>query len=147
MPPLRERVSDIPLLAQHFLRQFAEENGKPIDAIDPAAMDLLTRYSWPGNVRELENCVERGVVLTRNDRILPDDLPPALCDEAADAPAPLDTGDVVPLKRALEDPERRIIEHALRANGGNRQDTARALDINRTTLFNKMRKYGLLEKY
>ncbi len=147
MPPLRERVSDIPLLAEHFLRDYAKENGKKIEGVDDTALDLLTRYSWPGNVRELENCIERAVVLTRNDRILPADLPPALCDEAADAPAPLEAGEVVPLKRALEDPERRIIEHALRSNGGNRQQTARSLDINRTTLFNKMRKYGLLEKY
>ncbi len=147
MPPLHERVSDIPLLAKHFLKDIAKENGKRIREIDEQALDLLTRYTWPGNVRELENCIERAVVLTRNDVIRAEDLPPALRDEAADAPTPLDHGGVVPLKRALEAPERRIIENALRENGGNRQDTAKALDINRTTLFNKMRKYELLEKY
>jgi DNA-binding NtrC family response regulator len=147
MPPLRERVSDIPLLAKHFLKDFAKENGKPIRDFDESALDLLARYSWPGNVRELENCVERAVVLTRNSVIHPEDLPPALCDEASEAPAPLESGAVRPLKKALEDPERRIIEHALQMNGGNRQETAKALDINRTTLFNKMRKYELLEKY
>jgi len=147
MPPLRERVSDIPLLARHFLKSHAKENGKRIGDIDEPALDLLMRYNWPGNVRELENCVERAVVLTRNDVLRPDDLPPLLRAEAADAPAPLEGGAVVPLKKALEDPERRIIEHALRLNAGNRQETAKALDINRTTLFNKMRKYDLLEKY
>ncbi len=147
MPPLRERVSDIPLLAQHFLAHFAKENGKRIEGIDDEASEVLVRYPWPGNVRELENCIERAIVLTRNERITIEDLPPALREEAASAPAPLEAGRVVPLKEALEDPERRIIEHALRTYGGNRQDTARALDINRTTLFNKMRKYDLLERY
>ena len=147
MPPLRERVSDIPLLAKHFLKACAKENGKRLSEIDEATIDLLTRYSWPGNVRELENCMERAVVLTRNDVIRTDDLPPNLREEASEAPAPLESGGVVALKRALEEPERRIIEHALRLNAGNRQDTAKALDINRTTLFNKMRKYDLLEKY
>jgi DNA-binding NtrC family response regulator len=146
MAALRERVSDIPLLAEHFLRRFTKENGKRIDAIDDATIELLVRYDWPGNVRELENCVERAVVLTRNARILPDDLPPQLRAGAAEAPAPASDA-VVPLKQYLEDPERRYIEHALRANQGNRQETAKALDINRTTLFNKMRKYGLLERY
>ena len=147
MPPLRERVSDIPLLAKHFLKHFAKENGKRIGDIDEEVVDLLTRYGWPGNVRELENCLERAVVLTRNDVIRAEDLPPAMRAEASDAPAPLESGGIRPLKKALEDPERRIIEHALRTHDGNRQETAKALDINRTTLFNKMRKYDLLEKY
>ncbi len=147
MPPLRERVSDIPLLAAHFLRDLAKENEKAIDGIDESTQDLMIRYSWPGNVRELENCMERAVVLTRNNRIMPDDLPPQMREEAEEAPAPLESSQVVPLKRALEDPERRIIENALRMNAGNRQQTAKLLDINRTTLFNKMRKYDLLEKY
>ncbi len=147
MPPLRERVSDIPLLAAHFLKQHAKENEKRITGLDDAISDLLIRYPWPGNVRELENCMERAVVLTRNVVLTPDDLPSVLRDEAEEQPTPLESGAVVPLKRALEDPERRIIEHALRMHEGNRQVTARALDINRTTLFNKMRKYDLLEKY
>jgi DNA-binding NtrC family response regulator len=146
MPPLRERVSDIPLLAEHFLRRFSKENGKRIEGIDETALDVLVRYPWPGNVRELENCLERAVVLTRNSRIAMDDLPPPMREGAAEAPEPK-SDDVVPLKTALEDPERRYIEMALRRYQGNRQDTAKALDINRTTLFNKMRKYGLLEKY
>jgi two-component system response regulator AtoC len=146
MPPIRERVSDVPMLAEHFLRRFAKENGKAITGIDEAANDLLVRYPWPGNVRELENCVERAVVLTRNAMLTVDDLPPQLREGASEAPAK-QSDEVVPLKTWLEDPERRYIEHALRVNNGNRQETAKALDINRTTLFNKMRKYGLLERY
>jgi DNA-binding NtrC family response regulator len=146
MPPIRERVSDVPMLAEHFLQRFAKENGKAIKGIDEAAADLLVRYTWPGNVRELENCIERAVVLTRNETLTPDDLPPQMRQGAEEAPARAGD-DVVPLKTWLEDPERRYIEHALRVNNGNRQETAKALDINRTTLFNKMRKYGLLERY
>jgi two-component system response regulator AtoC len=146
MPAIRERVSDVPMLAEHFLRRFAKENGKAITGIDEAASDLLVRYPWPGNVRELENCIERAVVLTRNSVIGLDDLPPQLREGAAEAPA-RQSEEVVALKTWLEDPERRYIEHALRVNNGNRQETAKALDINRTTLFNKMRKYGLLERF
>jgi len=146
MPSLRERVSDIPVLAEHFLRRYAKENGKKIEAIEESALDVLVRYPWPGNVRELENCLERAVVLTRNARLTMDDLPPQMREGVGEAPAKV-SDDVVPLKSALEDPERRYIEMALRRFDGNRQDTAKALDINRTTLFNKMRKYGLLEKY
>ncbi|MCE9635724.1 MAG: sigma-54 dependent transcriptional regulator [Planctomycetes bacterium] len=146
MPPIRERVSDIPLLAEHFLARFAKENGKKIDGIDEAALDVLVRYPWPGNVRELENCLERAVVLTRNVRLTVEDLPPLMREGAEETPVQT-SDDVVALKVALEDPERRYIELALRRFGSNRQETAKALDINRTTLFNKMRKYGLLEKY
>ena len=146
MPPIRERVSDVPLLTEHFLRRFAKENGKRIDGVSAETADLLARYPWPGNVREIENCIERAVVLTRNTTLTPDDLPQQLRQGAEDAPA-RESADVVPLKSWLEDPERRYIEHALRVNGGNRQDTAKALDINRTTLYNKMRKYGLLERF
>jgi two-component system, NtrC family, response regulator AtoC len=146
MPPIRERVSDIPLLAEHFLRRFAKENGKNIKGMDDATAELIFRYTWPGNVRELENCIERAVVLTRNEILTPDDLPPQMRLGAEEAPA-RQSDDIVPLKSWLEDPERRYIEHALRVHQGNRQDTAKALDINRTTLFNKMRKYGLLERY
>ncbi len=146
MPPIRERVSDIPLLAEHFLRRFSKENGKNIKGMDDATAELIFRYTWPGNVRELENCIERAVVLTRNETLTPDDLPPQMRLGAEEAPA-RQSDDIVPLKSWLEDPERRYIEHALRVHQGNRQDTAKALDINRTTLFNKMRKYGLLERY
>lgn len=147
MPRLAERVSDVPLLAEHFLKKFAKENGKPVQGLHADTREILMRYPWPGNVRELENCMERAVVLTRNDLVLPEDLPPTMREEAAEAPAPVVSGEIRPLKEAMEEPERRIIEHALQMNDGNRQDTAKALDINRTTLFNKMRKYDLLEKY
>jgi DNA-binding NtrC family response regulator len=140
LPPLRERPGDIPLLASHFLKRFSEENEKPIEAIDDGTMTILQAHSWPGNIRELENVIERGVILARGDVLMPGDLPPELTKSA---PAPVGNR-TLPLKRALEIPEREIIERTLRTHNWNRQRTAQALDINRTTLFNKMRKYGLL---
>jgi DNA-binding NtrC family response regulator len=140
LPPLRERLGDIPLLAAHFLRRFAEENQKSVHTIDDTAMTVLQSYAWPGNIRELENVVERGVILCRGEAITPADLPPEMTRALA-APEP---GRTLPLKKALEIPEREIIERTLRSHGWNRQETAAALMINRTTLFNKMRKYGLL---
>ncbi len=140
LPPLRERLGDVPMLAQHFLRRFAEENGKPVRQIDDATLTILQAHSWPGNIRELENVVERGVILSRGDTLMPGDLPPELTKSA---PAPVGSR-TLPLKRALEIPEREIIERTLRGHDWNRQKTAQALAINRTTLFNKMRKYGLL---
>jgi DNA-binding NtrC family response regulator len=142
LPPLRDRVADVPLLAQHFLKRFAEENTKKVVEIDDATMTILQSHAWPGNIRELENVIERGVILCRGEVLMPGDLPPELTKSA---PAP--TGNrTLPLKRALEIPEREIIERTLRGQGWNRQRTAVALDINRTTLFNKMRKYGLLDR-
>jgi DNA-binding NtrC family response regulator len=148
LPPLRERIGDIPLLAEHFLRKYAEENGKKIEGVGDDTMEVLSRYSWPGNVRELENVIERAVVLTREERITPPDLPPNIIGEGDGVIQAVTASDEIrPLKAALEEPERLIIENALRKMDGSRQKTAEALDINRTTLFNKMKKYELLEKY
>ena len=140
LPPLRERVADIPLLVQHFLRRASEENSKPVKHVHDTAMTILQAHPWPGNIRELENVIERGVILARGDTLMPGDLPP---DLTRSAPAPTGAR-TLPLKRALEIPEREIIERTLKSHDWNRQRTAQALAINRTTLFNKMRKYGLL---
>lgn len=140
LPPLRERIGDVPLLAAHFLRRFAAENGKDVRYIDDSALTVLQAHHWPGNIRELENVIERGVILCRGDCLTPRDLPPDM-SHAVSAPDP---GQTLPLRKALEIPEREIIERTLRSHNWNRQETAAALMINRTTLFNKMRKYGLL---
>ena len=143
MPPLRGRPGDIPLLAEHFLRICSERLGKRIGDFNRAAMKLMLHYGWPGNVRELENVVERAVVLCQGDRISPRDLPPVLLNgrtgEYSDQP-------IVPLRLALEKPEKQIIEATLQLNNWNRQRTAAMLGINRTTLFNKMRKHSLLRE-
>lgn len=146
LPGLRERPGDVALLAGHFLRQLCREMGREILGFTPAALGAMRRYDWPGNVRELENAVERAVVLCRKPQIDLEDLPESVQSIAA-APLAARVDDVydkaLPLEIALEGPERRIIESALRRNAWNRQATASELDINRTTLYKKMRKYQL----
>ncbi len=149
LPPMRERVGDVALLANHFLRRLSKETSREVLGFTDAALAALQRYPWPGNVRELENAVERAVVLSRRPQIDFFDLPETV--QAHDAPVParrVADGDEaysqpLPLQAALETPERRIIEAALRRNNWNRQGTAAELDINRTTLYKKMRKYQL----
>jgi DNA-binding NtrC family response regulator len=151
MPSLREKLGDIPLLAAHFLRHFTRETGREVIGFTEAAMAAMQRYSWPGNVRELENAVERAVVLCRRPQIDVDDLPEPIQFPGSPRPAGSSRGTSsdeiystpMPLEAALELPERRIIEAALKRNDWNRQATAAELDINRTTLYKKMRKYRL----
>jgi DNA-binding NtrC family response regulator len=152
LPNLRERLSDIPLLANYFLKKFVQETGREILGFTDAALAALQRHNWPGNVRELENAVERAVVLCRRPQIDEPDLPDTLTSLSHtprfSTAAPTPTGDglpdhPLPLAVALEEPERRIIEKALKRNNYNRQATASELDINRTTLYKKMRKYQL----
>jgi len=140
LPPLCERVGDVPLLASRFLRLYCTQHNREKIGITDEALEYLERYSWPGNVRELENVIERAVLLSKNKHIGPEDLPNSL---------KLDPGRQQPeykqmsLKESLIEPEKKIIRQALEANHWNRQATAKALDINRTTLFKKMKLYDL----
>ncbi|MDB5290398.1 MAG: Response regulator of zinc sigma-54-dependent two-component system [Phycisphaerales bacterium] len=148
LPGLRERLGDIPLLANHFLRRFTKETGREIVAFTDSAMAAMQRYNWPGNVRELENAVERAVVLCRRPQIDLEDLPETIqfhtVRPSAGRPEEEEIyARAMPLQTALEGPERKIIEAALKRNDWNRQATAAELDINRTTLYKKMRKYRL----
>ena len=146
VPPLRERPADIALLAERFVRRFASEHGRPQQGLHPDALALLCAQPWPGNVRQLENALERAVLLGTGPRVLPADLglvAPEPAPPVAAAPVQLVAGRA--LKAALDEPERQIILAALERNGWSRQRTARMLGINRTTLFNKMRKHGLLQ--
>jgi transcriptional regulator of acetoin/glycerol metabolism len=102
----------------------------------------LQAYRWPGNVRELQNVIERAVLLSKHDLLGLEDLPPAL---AAAGPMPIEPVGDRSLKQAMEAPERQIILDVLQSNGWNRQTTAEALGINRTTLYKKMRRLGLEE--
>lgn len=142
-PPLRERVTDIPLLVEHYLKQFNEQTGKQVRGIDDSAMRLLQSYQWPGNVRELLNVIERAVVLCKGNRITVVDLPESVRDENSVLVTAGSLGDSGLLKTALAAPERQIILDALESNGWNRQNTAKTLGINRTTLYKKMKKYGI----
>jgi DNA-binding NtrC family response regulator len=142
LPPLRERLSDIPLLAQHFLARTCEEAGKKLGSFRDDALAALARYNWPGNVRELQNAVERAVLLSRGPEIGLEDLPIHL---AAGQPASVQASAGKALKDAMEAPERSIILQMLELNNWNRNATADALGINRTTLYKKMKRLGLME--
>jgi DNA-binding NtrC family response regulator len=149
LPPLRERLADIPPLATHFLEHYARKSRKHLSGFSDEALEAMQRYYWPGNVRELANSIERAVVLTRRDQVLKSDLPPALV-QAVDGDThmhlpPGFTGAATTLKDALAEPERRILLAALRANNWNRLQTAEMLKINRTTLYKKMKRYGIEE--
>ncbi len=141
LPPLRERIGDIPLLAEHFLKRHTERTGRRVVGFQNEALQRMQRYGWPGNVRELENVVERAVILSKSPTVTVDDLPETMTRH--DETAGFDDGRILPLKAALEKPEREIILRALRQHHGGRQATAAALDINRTTLYKKMKKYGI----
>lgn len=146
LPALRERAGDIPLLAAHFLRKYAAECGKSVTGFDADATAAMQRHPWPGNVRELENAVERAVLLCRQSVIALEDLPPTLTDGSSPLapPPPANGSRPMSLTEALVEPEKQILRAALARHGGNRQATAEELQINRTTLYKKMRKYGLL---
>jgi len=143
LPPLRERIVDIPLLAQHFLQGVCVETGRDVRGFTDDAIAALQRYQWPGNVRELQNIVERSVFLGKGDVVTPDDFPLEL-RSGASMTLPPSSGRS--LKDALGGPERQIIMDMLQANNWNRSATADALGINRTTLYKKMKKLGLQDQ-
>ncbi|MBM83247.1 MAG: sigma-54-dependent Fis family transcriptional regulator [Planctomycetaceae bacterium] len=142
-PPLRERIGDIPLLIDQFLGEFNEQTGKVVERFSEDAIQALQRYNWPGNVRELINVIERAVVLAKSTVITVSDLPESVRSQEPVAPGVQTKLGNGSLKSALVAPERHIILDALEANGWNRQDTAKMLSINRTTLYKKMKKYGI----
>jgi DNA-binding NtrC family response regulator len=140
LPSLRERISDIPLLAEHFLRSVCEESGRDVTGFSEEALVALRRYQWPGNVRELQNVVERAVLLGKGGVITATDLPSHLTSGTPVTVTPVSGQS---LKNALDAPERQIILEALQANNWNRNATAAALGINRTTLYKKMKKLNV----
>ena len=140
LPPLRERISDIPLLARHFLDRMARESGKQVQGFSDEAMQALQAYRWTGNVRELQNVIERAVLLGKGGIIGLQDLPAAMASAGPMALGPIEGRS---LKQALANPERQIILDVLESHQWNRMATADALGINRTTLYKKMKRLGL----
>jgi DNA-binding NtrC family response regulator len=143
IPPLRERLGDLRMLAEHFLQKYSAENNKQIAGISDEALSAMQQYSWPGNVRELENAIERAAILCRAEELTPEDLPMTAGAGGPMAAQTSGSSAIVPLKEALEEPERQILLQALETCSWSRSDTAAKLEINRSTLFKKMKKYGL----
>ena len=148
MPPLRERSSDIPLLATSFLNEFAKENSKSIGAFEPEAMQALTQYSWPGNVRELKTAIEHAVVLARGGRVSVCDLPPSVHGQRrplllASLTAPADPLSVRSGPGTVREAEKEMIVQALKESDGNRTIAARKLGMSRRTLHRKLHSYEL----
>jgi DNA-binding NtrC family response regulator len=139
LPPLRDRVEDIPLLVHHFLKKTVDVNSQ--DKIDPKALEALQCYNWPGNVRELENAIERASALCDDNLIRVQDLPPLVLKLAGGHPLSESSG-AMPIGKKLDDfirdQERRFIEESIKHNGGNREKAAKMLGISMATLYRKL---------
>ena len=137
--PLRERREDIPVLAEHFAAAYAERLNRRITGLSPKARACLIQYAWPGNVRELANAIERAVVMGSGDRILPEDLPEAIVEEAGSAGGE----GVTPLHDALREAKKRIILDAIQSAGGNQTEAARLLGVHPNHLFRTIRQLDI----
>jgi len=151
IPPLRDRKSDIPLLIESFIEKHAAHSKRRVKEITKDAVELLMKCDWPGNVRELENIIERAVILSKGEYITPQDLPEEILGirerkSAAVAASDDGNGNGFKLKDALKEPERDLLVKALNSVNWNRNEAAGVLGINRTTLYKKMVRYGLLSK-
>lgn len=138
IPPLRNRREDVPLLAQNFLGKFSKKNRKDFKGFTPSAMDAMAKYSWPGNVRELENCIERAVILSMGQYISEKDLLPVILQNYRSGNSGLnaDIGG-----SSLDDIEKMAIYSTLKQTQGNKSRAAKILNITRTTLNNKLKRY------
>jgi two-component system response regulator PilR (NtrC family) len=143
LPPLRERIEDIPLLAQHFIRRFADELGKDVEGIDTAVFEVLSTYAFPGNVRELENLVERAVALSRDSVIGLDLLPPTVTAVRASQTAPRITAEGIDLEEVVADYERSLLVEALVQSGGVKKRAARLLHISFRSFRYRLEKLGV----
>ena len=146
VPSLKERKNDVAMLARRFLDDLAASAGRRVSGFSPAALAALEAYPWPGNVRELRNVIEHALVLGDTALIEPTDLPPAILTTAKVAGATTKAspdGDTITLPVDLATLERRAIDSALRATGGNRTRAAALLGINRVTLYKKLRSEGV----
>jgi DNA-binding NtrC family response regulator len=141
LPPLRERTGDIPLLAQRFLREFAQENKKSVNEFTSDALELLMKYSWPGNVRELRTAIEHAVVLCRGEKITARDLPPSV---RAGVAVSGDTGRVLARNDlTVKEAEKQLIARALKETNGNRTLAAEKIGMSRRTFHRKLHVYHL----
>ncbi|MFK7737665.1 MAG: sigma-54-dependent transcriptional regulator [Pirellulaceae bacterium] len=143
LPALRQRISDIPVLIEHFLQKSLKDVKKDVEGFSDVCLEAMLQYQWPGNIRELENVVQRAVLLTKSPRIEIDLLPASILGSTSPSRTFASFTKTQTLREALEGPERQIIEEVLRANSFSRNLTADELGINRTTLYKKMKKLGI----
>ncbi len=154
IPALKERMTDLPLLAAHLLERLCAKNNKTVRAVRPAFLEALSRYHWPGNVRELDNVLERALVLARSDALAVHDLPsyirnPTTGDvpkKARQAVFSKEEGKASSPVQALDEAEKQVLVEALNTHKGHRQKTADALGISRRALQYKLKKYGLTNR-
>src|SRR5688572_623129 len=139
LPPLRERTQDIPLLVEHFIKKYSDENEKEYSTIEPAALKALMDYDWPGNVRELENVIERSVVLAPGTIIKEDLFPKNITARQRDYAIQLPLEDT-PLKERVASFEKSLILAALQKTEWNQKKAARMLSVNATTLSEKLKR-------
>lgn len=142
LPPLRERLEDVPVLCGHFLALFCERNGKELAGFTPDAINVLSSHKWPGNVRELRNTVEKMVVMARGEKLTARDVPGSIRNEVRSGPALVTGADALSGGNALADAEKQMILVALERNGNNRTRAARELGISRRTLHRKINQYS-----
>ncbi len=142
MPPLRERRDDIDLLVEHYIKEYNKINKKSIKGISEEVKKIFREYPWPGNIRELQNAIEGAVIMTQTDIINKLDVPNIDKFKSIDVPRNSEKL----LKKAVEDPEREHIMAVLNECGWNRNKAAAILGVNRTTLYNKMKKYNIVEQ-
>ena len=139
LPPLRERIDDIPLMANAFVKEFATRHNKNVAGVDSETMNRLTHYNWPGNVRELRNCIESMVVMTRQEVLTGALLPEKIA--ASETRYPI--APVFPQGVSLDEAEKELIKSTLQMTGGNREEAAKILKIGERTLYRKLKKYDL----
>ncbi len=158
IPPLRERIGDLPALVAYLLEKLGRKNNKKVRSVSPSFLDVLSRYDWPGNVRELENVLERAIILSRSEVLGPELLPPQVQNPVTGKTSesgqtqtnsvlsqPATTGTKT-TTAPLDDAERQALIAALEANQHHRERTADALGISRRTLQYKLKKYGLTRR-
>lgn len=138
VPPLRNRLDDIPQLTQAFVERFAKENGKKVPAVSKEVIKTFQQYQWPGNVRELQGVVESMVILARGDTLEKENIPYEIRRDSEDDPEPIVTGDAT-----LADIEKQVILQTLEKYDNNRTKTAEALGIGRRTLIRKLNEFGV----
>lgn len=147
LPPLRERIEDIPLLVEHFIDKYNRMYNKKVEEFEEKALNALSRYNWPGNIRELENVVNQTILLSNSPLITEGDLSKSLFRGAQTGEAIMDYSNITSLKETVdkvkEDFEKKIIQHFLRMHSYNKSKTAETLSITRKTLSGKIQKYRI----